>query len=335
MQLTLDELKGLVEITGLDHRRKNAYGVCPSCRQDEFGISLEDGHRFGCFRKKKCGFNGNIFTLLRFLGKEINDIIPNFVPRARLEGKLMIDEEEVELDLSLPNENMPVGWKRIDHHPYLEARGFRAQDYDKFNVGATKIDSRFLTHWIVFGIHQDGMNKAYIGRSTKTKDEIERINDNYKKKGLATKELRYKNSSSDFSKILLGIEECTENTHTVILVEGLFDKQSVDAKLHLEEQEEVKCCCSFKCGTSDEQIALLQRQGVLYVVLMYDPDVIEEIKKAAWKLERYFKVDIAFNSEGKDPGDMTVEDFERVLSEVQSPTQFASSKLDVPELRKK
>lgn len=335
MQLTLDELKGLVELTRLDHRQKNAYGICPSCKHDEFGISLEDGHRFGCFRKSKCGFNGNIFTLLRFLGKQINDIIPNFVPRARLEGKLMIDEEAVELDLVLPDENMPVGWKRIDHHPYLEARGFAPEDYEKFKVGVTKIDSRFMNHWIVFGIMQDGKNKAYIGRSTRTKAAIDLINQKNKEAGIKAKELRYKNSSSDFSKILLGIEECTENTTTVILVEGLFDKQSVDRKLRLDNQEQIKCCCTFKCGASDEQVALLQRQGISDVALMYDPDVIEEIKKAAWKLERYFNVSIAFNGDGKDPGDMSEDDFDRVFGEMQSPAQFASSKLDVPELKKK
>jgi hypothetical protein len=335
MQLTLDELKVLVTIREIDNRGKNAYGICPSCGQDEFGISLEDNHRFGCFRKVKCGFTGNIFSLLRFLGKKIMDVKPGFEPRARLEDKLLISEEDKVIDLTVPDIAMPAGWIPSKHHPYLEQRGFTNEDYDIFEPGMTTIDPRFGKNWVIFKIRQGGKVKGYIGRSTKSKKQIELINENNKKQGIKWKELRYKNSESDFAKLLLGIEEVTDKTTTAILVEGLFDKQNVDKKLFLRTQDEAKCLCTFKCGVSDEQIFMMQEIGITSVILMYDPDVIEEIKKAAWKLDQYFQVHIAFNDEGMDPGDMSADDFDRVFAELKTPSQFSVNKVGVPLLRKK
>src|SRR5690606_10383412 len=69
MKLTRKQIEQLIQDTSLDHKGKNLYGKCPKCGHNEFGISLEDNHRFNCFRKKECGFQGNIYTLLKFLGK--------------------------------------------------------------------------------------------------------------------------------------------------------------------------------------------------------------------------------------------------------------------------
>jgi hypothetical protein len=332
MQLTLGELKTLVNLERLDNRKQNAYGFCPSCGQDEFGISLADNHRFGCFRKAKCGFTGNIFTLLAFLGKRIVDVKPGFEPRQRMENKLAI-AEEVKIDLTLPDCTMPAGWKRINHIDYLQERGFEESDYERFIVGQTAIDPRFK-NWTIFAIPQFGSIKGYVARNPKSKKELDQINKARKARGERPL-LRYQNSSTDFSKMLLGIEEVTEKTTTGILVEGIFDKQNTDKKLGLATQDEVKCMCTFKCGVSDEQVFLLQESGISDIVLLYDPDVIDEIKKAAWKLDNYFNVYVAFNDEGADPGDMTDEDFDRVLSKLKTPSQFTTSKIDVPELKRK
>lgn len=333
MQLTLDEIKGLVKINRLDHRKENAYGLCPECGQDEFGISLSNNHRFGCFRKKRCGFNGNIFTLLRYLGKQIIDVKPGFAPRQRLEDKITLDS--VDLDLSLEDVAMPLGWTRIRDHWYLNQRGFTKEDYERFPVGVTNIDSRFRDK-VIFRIDQNGTTKAYIGRSTKSKKEIERINEKYKAEGKEYKYLRYKNSEdTDFSKVLLGIEEITENTTIIILVEGLFDKVNTDHVLQLTEQEEIKCCCTFKCGASPEQIFLMQQSGIDTIILLYDPDVIKDIKKASWELEKYFNVFVGYEENGRDPGDMIEEDFDEVFDNLKTPSQFDVSKMVVPELKKK
>jgi glutaredoxin-related protein len=334
MKLTLDEIKQLVNIVRLDRKKENGYGICLECGQDEFGISLKDNHRFGCFRKKACGFSGNIFTLLRYLGKSIAEVKPGFEPRAKLGGKLMIDEEKEKLNVELEDCSMPTGWKRVMDHWYLEQRGFTKEDYERFEVGVTTIDPRFR-EMVIFKVSQNGTNKAYIARSTKAKKEIERLNKSFKAQGSTVKVLRYKNSESEYGKILLGIEECTENTTTVIVVEGLFDKINTDRQLRLLDQEEIKCVCSFKCGCSDEQVMLLQQTGIDTIVLLYDPDVINEIKKAAWDLENYFNVHVGFDEMGRDPGDMLEEDFDEVFKNLRTPSQFSTEKMNVLELRKK
>lgn len=333
MQLTIDELKKLIGSDArLDTRKKNLYGNCPKCGENEFGISLSDNHRFGCFRKKQCGFNGNIFTLLLFLGKSVYEVKPGFTPRAKLENKLSIYDTET-LNLNIEDCKLPMGFKRIVDNEYLNGRGFTKQDYDKYKPG-TSVDPR-LKDYVIFPIEQGGSNKAYVARSNKTKEEIEQINILRELKGIKEKVKRYINSSSDFSKILLGIDEFTENTTTALIVEGLFDKKNTDDKLNLASQEEVKCVCTWKCHVSPEQIYLLQQAGIDTVILLYDPDVIAEIKKVGFELENYFNVWIAFNPNGLDPGDMTEEMFHNVLDDLKTPSQFNVDKMPVRKLQKK
>lgn len=332
MQLTVDELKKLVADARLDARKKNLYGICPKCGENEFGVSLADNHRFGCFRKKQCGFNGNIFTLLAFLGKNVYEIKPGFTPRAKLENKLSIYETE-SLDLVVPDCKLPMGFKRVYDNEYLNSRGFIAEDYERYKPGISS-DPR-LKDYVIFPVEQAGSIKAYISRSNKTKEEIDQINAARQLKGIKEKVKRYLNSTSDFSKILLGVDEFTENTNTALMVEGLFDKKNTDDKLQLHNQEEVKCVCTWKCHVSPEQIFLLQQGGIDTVILLYDPDVIAEIIKTAFELENYFNVWVAFNDNGLDPGDMTKEMFDTALSTIRTPSQFSIAKMPVRKLLKK
>lgn len=334
MQLSVEELKGLLPDAKLDRRGKNLYATCPSCGQNEFGISLNDNHRFGCFRKKDCGFTGNIFTLLAYLGKSVHEVRPSLFPRTTLDiDKMLIHEQEV-LDLQIADCPLPLGFRRLNSHPYLDSRGFLPDDYERYHVGQTIIDSRYKD-FVIFGIKQFGEIKATVARSQKSKAEIDALNTMYKLKGLDKKALRYINSYSDFAKILLGVEELTPETDTVIVVEGLFDKQNTDRVLDLRSQQEVKCVATFKCGMSPEQKFLLQQSGVKNVVVMYDPDVISEIKEAAFDLDPYFNVHVGYCESGRDPGDMVGDDFDDVFAHLKSPSQFGAGKVTVPLLRKK
>lgn len=332
MLLSVEELKKLLPGAHMDRRGKNMYATCPKCNHDEFGISIFDNHQFGCFRKSQCGFTGNIFTLLAFLGKSVYDVKPGFAPKANIDVEKMFIHHDVPINLDLPDYKMPVGFKRINHHPYLESRGFTKADYERFGVGITDIDIRYRG-FVIFTIKQFGAIKASIARSQKSKHEIDTLNSFYKLQGLNKKELRYRNSDCDFAKILLGVEEITEKTETVIIVEGLFDKQNTDRRLNLTVQDEVKCCATFKCGVSDEQMFLLQQTGVKQIVLLYDPDVIEEIQEAAWHLDSYFDVHVGFSDNGKDPGDMDEDDFDNAFATLKSPSQF--KKVTVPKLKRK
>ena len=336
MKLSIEEIQQLLPDSHLrlDRRKLNLYGKCPKCGEDEFGISLADNHQFGCFRKKKCGFNGNIYVLSQFLGKPLFTVRRGVEAFAeRLENPLDKEDEVIELDMTLPNVIAPLGWKRIYDHPYLNERGFTTREYNKYMVGTTKIDPRYKQDFVIFLIHRDNELKAFIARSTKSKEEIKKINETNKLLGIKGSFLRYKNSSTDFSKLLGGYDEIVGETDTVVLVEGLFDKIAVDRLLGLDDNPNVKCCNTWKCGCSDEQIHLLLSKGIEHIILLYDPDVVEEIKHTAYRLESYFPdVLVGFNKEGQDPGDMTEEQMGEVLSTLKTPSQFAMSVINVQTL---
>ena len=52
MKLTELELRSLIKVKRKNVSAQVLYGLCPKCGHDEFGISLNEGHPFGCFRKK-------------------------------------------------------------------------------------------------------------------------------------------------------------------------------------------------------------------------------------------------------------------------------------------
>lgn len=335
MLLSIEELKRLLPGARIDARGKNLRATCPKCNHNEFGISLEDNHRFGCYRKRHCGFVGNIFTLLAFLGKSVADVAPTFFPKSRIDSEKLFVHEDHKLSLEIPDCKMPIGWKRIYHSDYLtNERGFEVEDYKTYKVGVTGIDPRYKDDYVIFAIEQFGSNKAYVARNIRSKKQIEAINALYKRKGIDKAVRRYLNSNSDFSKILLGVEELTPDVHTVIIVEGLFDKKNTDKQLGLNDEKEIKCCATFKCGVSAEQMFLLQQFGVRKIILLYDPDVVEEINKAAWELDNYFEVLIGFCVNDKDPGDMDGDEFIQTLDNLKSPSQFVVSKIDAPIFKK-
>src|SRR5437868_2798495 len=114
MKLSIEKLKELLPDAAPDRRGKNLRAKCPYCGGDEFGISIEENHVFGCYRLKKCGATGNIFTLAKFLKRTDLLTLTGFTGKVeKLENKLR--KEEVQLDLSLPTVNMPMGWIRCKH----------------------------------------------------------------------------------------------------------------------------------------------------------------------------------------------------------------------------
>lgn len=335
MKLSVPQLQSLITNGKLDYRKMNVIGVCPKCGGDEFGISIEDNHRFGCYRKNKCGFKGNIFTLLKFIGK-LGDYLDEGEIYSRTEDKLVkkliIKEEEINLELETINQ--PIGWKRVYQNDYLDSRGFEESDYKKFKVGVTHLDPKLRDKYVVFLIELKGELKGYVGRHIWSKKEIEEKNREYKEEGVDKKILRWCNSATDFSKLLGGEEELSEDTEIVILVEGLFDKRGIDKLMNLDTQKEVKCCCTFKCDVSPEQVFRLQQfKNIKHIILLYDPDVISQIQKVGLFLEDKFQeVQIGFNETGKDPDEMNNEELDKVLSNLYYPENFVLSKLPLKKL---
>lgn len=333
MKLSIEKLKDLIEDSSLDHRGKNIIGKCPKCKQGEFGISIENNHLFGCYRLKSCGFRGNIFTLLKYLGKLDEYISTEDVyerKEEKLQNKLKVSGSEINLELETIMK--PIGWRRIQFHPYLEKRGFT--EYNKYKVGTTLLDPKLRDNYLIFLIEERDEIKAWIARHLWDKERILQENQKYKDLGLNKKILRYRNSETDFSKLLLGYEELTPNTTTVVLVEGIFDKFNIDKLLELHSQEAVKCLCTFKCDCSLEQIFKIQQfSSIKNIILLYDPDVVNQTKRVGIELENRFQnVKVGYSANNKDPGEMTLEDIDNVLSTLKSPQDFFVNKLQVKKL---
>lgn len=326
MKLSISQLTSLITNGHLDRRQKNIIGSCPKCGGSEFGMSIEENHVFGCYRQKKCGFSGNIFTLLRFLGKYEEYVTENTVfsnsENKELENKI-VDKEELKLELEdcLP----PIGFKRVFENKYLvEERGWLKEDFQRYEVGTTILHPKLANKYIIFLIREAGKLKGYVSRHYYSKKRLEAIKE---ETGFAPP--RYSNSDSDFAKLLYGYDEIEETTHTVILVEGVLDKTNVDRQLQLYELSDIKCLATFKSNLSPEQRLKLQRfKNLINLILFYDPDVIPKIRVLGTELENYWNVRIAMSKTENDPGAMNFEEMSDCLENTRTVSQFISERVN-------
>lgn len=332
MKLAADQLISLLSNVG---RWKNTDLIadCPWCGHHEFYISLNDNHPFNCVRKKKCGETGNIYKLLDKLGRyDLKNIKPDIKWVSRVKETLLdAPNEHVSIDLS--EIRLPTGFKRIYADEYLKNRGFKEADFNDYVIGYALLDRKLL-NYVIFVIYQDFKPVATIARYKGSKKEIEE-----QERKTGRKILRYKNSESDFSKILGGYDELENNvTKTAILCEGLFDKKHTDDLLDLKSSNEMKCLYTFKCDISDEQLYRLQLKGVENIILLYDPDVISKIKDVAFRLSQYFNVKIGLieatneNGELKDPAELNYEELINILNNLYLPLDFSLKKVQILKL---
>ena len=278
--------------------------ACPFCGKDDYHFGLKfqkptaqykNPVSYHCF---KCNEKGGVFKLFKKL--DLLDFLDygEYVKRDALPNK--IHKEEEELDLEVTTRHKPFGWKRVDSDPYLDSRGFEEWQYKAYKAGRTKLD-RKLKDYVVFLVEENGENKGYVARHVWSKDQIKAHEDN-----TGTKVLRYRNEGGvEFEKLLMGLETL-ERGDQVILVEGAFDKFTLDRYL---DGSSTKCCCTFGKKISDVQIEKLKRAGIEDVILMYDPDAINDSKRFGDILEKTFNVEIIRLVGDKDPGDLTENEF--------------------------
>jgi hypothetical protein len=158
---------------------------------------------------------------------------------------------------------------------------------------------------------------GWLARSKKSK-EWHKQNLKAFKEGKCSLVLRYRNSETDFSKILLGFDEITTETEEVWLVEGLFDKSNIDNLYNLYVLDKVKCCATFGSKVSRDQINLLKETGVKRIKLMYDAGTLEQNKKYGTELSKRFDVKICiFDNEDIDAGCATKQYVDDVISKEQ------------------
>jgi hypothetical protein len=331
MKLELKTLQSLFSKSKLDAKKENLIAPCPKCSKMEFGIAInKENQPCQCYRKKHCGWSGNIYSLLAELGR--TDLISNtrdytdVMSGRSLTNSLEETEENLTQTSFLPI-TAPIGWRRIFDHPYLKSRNFT--EYQRYEVGTTRLDPKLKNDYIIFLIRQEGQMRGYIGRNVMEKKQIEENNQVFKETGKGRFIARYLNSeNTDFSSLLFGYDEITSNTATVILVEGIFDKFRVDKLLDLHSSDLIKCVCSFKCHLSEEQKFLLKRKGIENLILLYDSDVVKDIQKTVNSIMYEFDIKIGFHPNPSiDPGDYNFDDIELVLTTLQPPFSFLTSVL--------
>jgi len=203
---------------------------------------------------------------------------------------------------------MPAGWKvSLASTEYLKNRGITPDDCKRYNIGYTNLFKKY-ENYVLIPIYDNGKIKGFVGR--------------YGAKKVPDDKLRYRNSSgTEFSELLFGYDEITENTLTVILVEGIFDKIAVDKTLRLWHTEEIKCVCTFGKKISPEQSKKLRLKGVTNVILLYDFDAIKDIKRYGLELENYFMTSIVYTTK-KDIDECSEEEALELFTNLQKPRDF-------------
>ena len=281
---------------------------CPFCHKS---LHLYINIKTQVFQCKKCWTEGSVYKLLKQLDKtylmgdksiEYKDNIKSI--------KEILEQQREKVELrELPEKKMPVGFKICKNNRYLKSRGISNDDCEYYKIGKTDLVTKY-DNYILFPIYDGGKIRGYLGR--------------YGAKEVPTDKLRYNNSkNTEFAELLYGYDEIVKGkTFTVIIVEGVFDKYSVDKKLGLRNDNSVKCVTTFGKKISDEQIQKLLDKDITNVILSWDYDALKEIKKSGIELNRFFNVSVGIATKEKDLGDCSAEEVVEVYTNLVPITEF-------------
>jgi len=278
---------------------KHLYCDCPFCNKPKHFYINKENLLFDC---KKCKEEGNAFKLLKqlgilnqFLHKSVN--IKQLVKITTSEQQKQKEEEGVKKYIKKSH-----FFVRSYNDSYLLSRNWEQKDFYKYIVG--RINKKRFEDYVVMYIEDDNGLLGYVARSLKSKEELEKLG-----------KLRYMNSrETKFNELLFGFNEVTKDTEVVIIVEGIFDKVRLDNLLRTDDSDFLKVLCTFGNKVSNEQLNNLKTTNVNTVVLFYDLDAINEMKKNSVKLKKHFCLKIVCLLSGKDPGDATEEEVFEALS---------------------
>lgn len=311
INITPNQLKEL--LPSANERSSQIISDCPYCGKKGHFYVNKTSLLWDC---KKCHEEGNGFKLLSHLG-----VLDQFYKRVidtknlvKLVTELEEESDEVEV-LNLPSKKLPLGFERVYTHPYLIDRGLTVKDFYKYKIGISR-KSKKLKDYVIILVEEAGDCKGYVSRCTLPKEIIEEFN-----------LLRYRNSTGNkFSQLLFGWEEITRRTKTVIVVEGVFDKIRLDNLLMIDDFDDVKVVCTFGNKMSKNQIDKLRLTNVETVILFYDLDAINEMKRNTPSIKRYFELKIACLLGGKDPGDADEQEIFEALYSLYEPSVFFREK---------
>lgn len=306
------DLRSIIHIDSETKSKQNPQyiGTCPWCGKEKHFYISKNTQMFDC---KKCGVSGSIYKLLKQLDKlylvgdksvEITDTIKSI--RQIFQDKI---ENEIEL-VELPERKMPVGFKICVNNKYLQNRGLNNSDCERYKIGETKTIFRY-SGYVLFPIYDNGLIRGYVGR--------------YGNKKVPDGKLRYNNSiDTDFASLLYGYDDIIKGeTETVIIVEGIFDKISCDKKLKLFDDNIVRCVCTFGKKISDVQINKLIAKGVTNIILSFDFDALNEIRKYGLELQKTFNTSVAVSMNKKDIDECSEKEVWEIFSNIRPISEFS------------
>jgi hypothetical protein len=325
--MTKEELKEVLVNPSENSRGDHFICDCPYCgKSKHLYVNFIKAFRQNSKRKfvpswdcKKCGEKGNIYRLLAKLEALhiIKDRLINIAKKLD-PGLILADDEEVDWLAPAKNLKLPLGFKRIYSDPYLEGRGFTEYEFQKYKIGETKVYHR-LENYAIVEIDVGGECKGYVARIKLNGKQVKHL-----EQKTGRKVLRYRNSNaSEFTKLLMGIDEVNYFTETVGLVEGYFDKVRTDQALQLDYRDEIKCLATFGKDISFYQIMQLVEKGVKRLVIMQDPDAIRVTKRLSNLYEPFFEEVLVSPILGdNDLGDSTDREVKKYFDSAIPPYKF-------------
>lgn len=294
---------------------------CPYCgREGKFGFIFKNNS--GVVHCFFCGESKNIKSYLYDIDrKDLLEFEREVSIRNNLKNLSDLRQNKEEKELS--EVKMPKGCKLALNDEYLNNRGFLDYHYKLYEPSYTNhILEGKLKGYLIFKIKQKGKLVSWMGR-TKKDYNWHKQNLLNSKEGKEDLVLRYRNSTNtDFDSILGGFDEIKEETSTLILVEGLFDKINVDRRLSLDKVDDVKCCFTFGNSVSDGQMRLIRETKVSTIILMYDVDAFKQSQNYGVVCSQYFKTFIAEIKGDYDPGDMTEKQMNNTLNNLTTAIDF-------------
>ena len=204
--------------------------------------------------------------------------------------------------------------KEIDCCYDLSKCGFEEKHYLINNIGICKNED-----YITFLVEEGNEIKGFVKRSIHSKLWIDKYNELNSKKYL-----RWKNSLSNFGKLIYGYNQITTSTKIAILVEGITSKANIDKLLNLYYDNEICCLVTFGKKITKEQILKILSCGenIEKVILLYDGDVGKNLKNIGLFISNYTDINIGLLPKEKDPADLDKKELMQILDRLKNPFEI-------------